>query len=117
MLNAYFITGSFHLVLIIFVLQGFYLNTADQESEFEDGTKPSEQKSGADQQDQTTHAEFTAPPPSVNPNDEDCVTIMFHALLSPDFNFKEEEHKIAIRAGHPELHSFAWNCVEITPIR
>lgn len=61
--------------------------------------------------DQLKHVQPKAsvlPPPDVTK--EDCVTVIFHALLSPDFHFNHNKQKISIRAGLEELRNWEWNC-------
>ena len=55
--------------------------------------------------------QITVPPPRNLADEEDCVTIIFHALLSPDFNFEPNKQEVNVRLGYEELGNFEWNCV------
>ncbi|XP_031550160.1 E3 ubiquitin-protein ligase rnf213-alpha-like, partial [Actinia tenebrosa] len=48
------------------------------------------------------------PPPDVTA--QDCVTVIFHALLSPDFHFNPKKQKISIKVGLEELGGWKYNC-------
>lgn len=53
------------------------------------------------------------PPPKPHLTDnEDYVTIIFHALLSPDFNFKPDKQHVTIRLGHEDLGGWDYNFAE-----
>jgi hypothetical protein len=50
-------------------------------------------------------------------SDEDYISVVFYGLLSPDFHFKPEEHRVVLRAGHEELGLWHENITGISPVR
>jgi hypothetical protein len=88
------------------------LNGKDSQANRAQNSSSVDHNKSEQQQSKHKPTERQIAPRPIDMTQEDCITIIFHGLLSPDFHFKPKEQKVTIRAGLDELGLWDWNCTE-----
>ncbi|XP_048587615.1 E3 ubiquitin-protein ligase rnf213-alpha isoform X3 [Nematostella vectensis] len=102
-------------------------NAAKIKAKHEKGASNEEQKASNLQQNfvedqkmedkEVSKENATIPPPPPRDFDEDCLTVVFHAILSPKFPFDPKKDSVHLRFGPQELGSFKYNSVDVSVLR